>query len=78
MLRDVVVRDLHGQGDMLRAVGATGADLGREALNAARRREASLQHGLLKNTQREQINRKKNNHKNESTSSVHNKICGRQ
>lgn len=47
MLRDVVVRDLHRQGDMLRAVGAAGADLGREALDAARRGEAPLQHGLL-------------------------------
>lgn len=47
MLRDVVVRDLHGQGDVLRAVGAAGADLGREALDAARRREAAFQHGLL-------------------------------
>lgn len=47
VLRDVVVRDLHRQGDVLRAVGAAGADLGREALDAARRGEASLQHGLL-------------------------------
>lgn len=47
MLRDVVVGDLHGQSGVLGAVGAAGADLGREALDAARRGEAPLQHGLL-------------------------------
>lgn len=54
MLRDVVVRDLHGQSDVLGAVGAAGADLGREALDPTRRGEAPLQHGLLEDAQRAQ------------------------
>lgn len=36
MLRDYEVGDFHWQGDVLRAVGAAGADLSCEAFNLAR------------------------------------------
>lgn len=47
MLRDVVVCDLHRQGDMLGAIRAAGTDLCCEAFDLARRGEAPLQYGLL-------------------------------
>ena len=50
VFRDVVVGDLDRKGGVLRAVGAAGADLRREALNLPRRGEAPLQYGLLGST----------------------------
>ena len=50
MLRDVVIGDLDRKCGVLRAVGAAGADLRREALDLPRRGEAPLQDGLLGST----------------------------
>lgn len=47
MLGYVEVGDLHGQRGVLRAIGAAGPQLCREALDPARWREAPLQNGLL-------------------------------
>ncbi len=54
MLWDVVVCNLHRQGDVLWAIGAAGTDLCREAFDPAWRREPTLQYRLLEHkTERE-------------------------
>lgn len=54
MLRDDEVRDFDGQSDVLRAVGAAGSDLCREAFDLARGGESFLQYRLLKKRQQEE------------------------
>ena len=55
MLREVVVGDLHGQGNVLGAVGAAGADLRCKTLDAPRRTETALEDGLLEITAHRQV-----------------------